>query len=47
VSTVVEIHGIRHLSMGADDHGNCGVAASTEALKIWGLYFLKKKKAIL
>jgi len=47
VSTVVEMHGIRHLSMGADDSGNCGVAASTEALKIWGLYFLKKKKAIL
>jgi len=38
VSTVVEVHGIRH------DHGNCGVAASTEALKIWGLYFLKKKR---
>ena len=44
VSTVVEVHGIRHLSMGADDHGNCGVAASTGDLKDLGFVFPQEKR---
>ena len=44
MSTVVEVHGIRHLSMGVDDHGNCGVAASTEDLKDLGFVFPQEKK---